>query len=317
MLRWRLLSASVLITIAVSLAWLDYSQALSAPPGLWMLPLYFTVLGLGTHEMLTLFAKQGWHLQRWPIYFGVFGMVLGCCCDPLWDALDLFQLDYYFEWEGETIYLFQRMIRMLSWYVFVPFLTLLILLQAIRHYNDSGKHVVQLALSYFTILYMGFFGSYFALLRFMDLPTCKQGMLALLSMILIVKASDAGAYACGRLFGRHKLAPQLSPGKTYEGALGGLFVAGVVSLLCFQYIAPLMVPEWTTFEPGRYVAYGFLLGGVGIIGDLAESMLKREMGVKDSGSTLPGLGGVLDVLDSLLTAAPVAYLCWQFGLIAG
>lgn len=122
--------------------------------------------------------------------------------------------------------------------------------------------------------------------------------------ILVVKASDTGAYFGGRLFGRHKLIPWLSPGKTWEG-----FVFGIVSAAA---VATLFAWLWSgrTWVPpiGAAVVGGAVLGLVGAGGDLAESLLKREAGAKDSGRVLPGMGGIFDVLDSLLPVAPIAWL---------
>lgn len=124
-------------------------------------------------------------------------------------------------------------------------------------------------------------------------------------VLLVTKSSDIGAYTLGSLIGRHKLVPWLSPGKTWEGLLGAvLFAAGIgaggAALLGLFGI-----------EGRPDVLPGALLGGVfaiaGQAGDLLESVLKRDAGAKDSGGTIPGFGGVLDVVDSILLAAPMAY----------
>jgi phosphatidate cytidylyltransferase len=119
-----------------------------------------------------------------------------------------------------------------------------------------------------------------------------------------VKCGDIGAYAVGRLFGRTKLAPVLSPGKTIEGSLGGLAFACAAAYFTFWAMADSTPKRW------GWLAYGLLVGTAGMLGDLAESLLKRDAGRKDSSTWMPGFGGVLDILDSVLLAAPVAYLCW-------
>jgi phosphatidate cytidylyltransferase len=131
-----------------------------------------------------------------------------------------------------------------------------------------------------------------------------HGAWMLLCIIAIVKASDIGAYATGRLIGRHKLIPWLSPGKTVEGFFGGLILAALTGLL----VAALRGDMALT----RAFLLGLALGAVGQLGDLLESLLKRDAGVKDSGR-VPGFGGVLDLLDSPLLAAPVAY--WLLKLV--
>jgi phosphatidate cytidylyltransferase len=116
----------------------------------------------------------------------------------------------------------------------------------------------------------------------------------------IVMMTDTGAYYTGRTFGRHKLAPRVSPGKTIEGAIGGLVTAVVAGFLCRL----TFFPEIPTVHA---LAMGAALGVIGQFGDLAESLLKRGSGVKDSGTLLPGHGGMLDRVDSLLFCAPVLY----------
>lgn len=132
-----------------------------------------------------------------------------------------------------------------------------------------------------------------------------------LGVLVVTKSCDIGAYFTGRAIGRHKLIPWLSPGKTWEGLFGGIALATLVCLgglvlarehaqmPGMQHVASL--PLWYA------VVIGVLFACVGQVGDLLESVLKRDAGVKDSGRTLPGFGGVLDVLDSVLLVAPVAF----------
>jgi phosphatidate cytidylyltransferase len=131
----------------------------------------------------------------------------------------------------------------------------------------------------------------------------------------VVKMSDVGAYTVGRLAGRHKLAPVLSPGKTIEGALGGLLFACLGSWIALRWVLPAMTGAVAVYSNWGWLVYGLLVGLAGILGDLAESLIKRDVGRKDSSDWLPGFGGVLDMLDSVLLAAPVAYLCWAFGVV--
>jgi phosphatidate cytidylyltransferase len=112
------------------------------------------------------------------------------------------------------------------------------------------------------------------------------------------------------------MAPQLSPGKTVAGGIGCLAAAVVAAWVFFVFIAPWMTGE----PPARLIAlraavYGVLLAIVGVMGDLGESLIKRDVQRKDSSSWLPGLGGVLDIMDSLLFAIPVAFTCYAVGLV--
>lgn len=134
------------------------------------------------------------------------------------------------------------------------------------------------------------------------------GLLPLVSFVAVVKAGDIAAYLVGSLLGRTRMAPSLSPGKTWEGALAGLAGSMAAAWLVLECFGPAPRRPW-----GGWPVYGLLLGLAGIVGDLCESLVKRDCGVKDSGRWLGGLGGMLDLVDSLLLAAPVAWLLWQAG----
>jgi phosphatidate cytidylyltransferase len=124
-----------------------------------------------------------------------------------------------------------------------------------------------------------------------------------LSILLMVKFTDIGAYFGGRAFGKHKLIPWLSPGKTWEGLFFGLLTAGLVGAACAPGIPNVV--WWKAF------IFGIVIGGIGQLGDLLESLMKRDAEVKDSGQVVPGFGGVLDIIDSPLLAAPFAYLLFS------
>jgi phosphatidate cytidylyltransferase len=124
-----------------------------------------------------------------------------------------------------------------------------------------------------------------------------------LMILLVVKFTDIGAYFGGRSLGRHKLILWLSPGKTWEGLVCGIITAGLVGMAFAPRVAHLSLPKAFIF--------GVIIGGVGQLGDLMESMMKRDADVKDSGRLIPGFGGILDVIDSPLFAAPFAYLLFS------
>jgi phosphatidate cytidylyltransferase len=118
----------------------------------------------------------------------------------------------------------------------------------------------------------------------------------LLFLILLVVAADVGAYFAGRSFGRNKLAPRVSPGKTWEGVLGGFVAAAVMAAVGVW---------WFKVDAPRFAALCIIVVVASIIGDLTESLFKRHAGLKDSGTLLPGHGGLLDRVDSITAAAPV------------
>lgn len=131
-----------------------------------------------------------------------------------------------------------------------------------------------------------------------------HGTFYVLYFIAVTKFSDSGAYAVGSLVGKHKMAPHISPGKSWEGGVGAILVSVVASVL-FAHVASAKLHGMNL---GHAVILGFLLGGGAVVGDLIESLFKREAGVKDSGRFLPGIGGILDLLDSLLFNAPLMYV---------
>jgi len=131
-----------------------------------------------------------------------------------------------------------------------------------------------------------------------------DGRYFLLYFILITKFSDMGAYAVGSLIGRHKMIPRISPGKTWEGFGGAIAVSTGASLVFVHFFGDRM----HGMTPLHAVILGVVLSISAVIGDLIESLFKREAGVKDSGRVFPGIGGILDLLDSLLFNAPLMYL---------
>ena len=131
-----------------------------------------------------------------------------------------------------------------------------------------------------------------------------DGRYYVLYFILVTKFSDSGAYIVGSLIGRHKMIPRISPGKTWEGFAGAIVVAAGASFLFAQWAGPRLAG----MTPTHSIILGILLAATAVIGDLIESLFKREAGVKDSGSLFPGMGGILDLLDSLLFNAPLMYL---------
>ena len=133
------------------------------------------------------------------------------------------------------------------------------------------------------------------------------GMAHLIGIVLIVKMADSGAYFVGKRMGRTKLAPVISPGKTVEGLMGGFVVAGLSAYIYYKAILPGLGISLGGTLWGPAVMAGLLTTG-GVVGDLTESMVKRAAGVKDSGVSIPGLGGIWDVTDSLIPAAILGYL---------
>ncbi|KYK74009.1 phosphatidate cytidylyltransferase [Aggregatibacter actinomycetemcomitans] len=128
-----------------------------------------------------------------------------------------------------------------------------------------------------------------------------HGIMLLLYVFILVWVADSGAYFVGRKFGKHKLAPKVSPGKSWQGAIGGLVMAGVVSAIFVNVTQQGLIKD---VSPSAFIALSVVTVAISILGDLTESMFKRQSGIKDSSNLIPGHGGILDRIDSLTAAVP-------------
>ncbi|TWT88364.1 Phosphatidate cytidylyltransferase [Pseudobythopirellula maris] len=194
---------------------------------------------------------------------------------------------------------------------------MVVFVEEMVRYAGPGAASTRLARSVFTVAYAGGLMGFVAQLRLLAGGVWdadgRWGMVALLSLIVVVKMDDTGAYFAGRALGRHKMTPILSPGKTWEGALGGFALSAVGAMIALGPLAHALGCDstrgfWTWL--GGCLLYALLVGAAGMAGDLAVSLLKRDAQLKNSSTWMPGFGGVLDLLDSILFAAPVAYFLW-------
>jgi phosphatidate cytidylyltransferase len=173
-------------------------------------------------------------------------------------------------------------------------------------FEKPGRTMAKIAGTVLVVAYVGLLGSFTLQLRWFE--GRLQGIVALVFLVATAKGADTGAYAMGRLAGRHQLWPSLSPKKTVEGAVGGLIfgvAAALIVAAIARYILKIPTLEWKVAA-----LYGLVIGAVAQLGDLMESMIKRDCERKDASAVVPGFGGVLDVIDSLIFAGPVAYLFW-------
>ena len=162
-------------------------------------------------------------------------------------------------------------------------------------HKDNSQALVGISLTLFGVLYISWFLSFLIKIRFLE-----GGVLWVAYLLAVTKAGDIGAYAAGTVFGRHNLIPHISPKKSVEGTLGGLLGSVLVSYVLWHFLSL----QFTLFH---ILVLGLLIGVVGQIGDLSESLMKRFCKVKDSGHLLPGMGGILDAVDSILFTAPIFY----------
>ena len=172
---------------------------------------------------------------------------------------------------------------------------------ASRLFRGAEGFIRDVAASALVIAYIPLLGMFVPLLM-----AAPDGQLRILTVIACVVASDTGAYGVGSLIGRHKLAPHISPGKTWEGLVGGVAVTTAVAVLASVFL--LGAPWWVG------VPLGVLVSLAATTGDLVESLLKRDAGIKDMSNFLPGHGGVMDRLDSMLVAVPVGWLVLHLAL---
>ncbi len=171
--------------------------------------------------------------------------------------------------------------------------------------NSTG--LTAIATTLFGLMYVPWLLNFIQKINFFPFAPgspADAGKFFLLYFILITKFSDMGAYAVGSLIGRHKMIPRISPGKTWEGFAGGILVSTGASVAFVHYFGAKMVG----MDYRHAVILGVILSITAVIGDLIESLFKREAGLKDSGAFFPGIGGILDLLDRLLFNAPIMYL---------
>lgn len=169
--------------------------------------------------------------------------------------------------------------------------------------KSNTKGILAISTTLFGLLYVPWLLNFIQKIQFFP-GVGDNGKFYVLYFILVTKFSDTGAYAVGSLIGRHKMIPRISPGKTWEG-FGGAIVVSTGASVIFAQLAGERLAGMTTLHA---VILGILLSTAAVVGDLIESIFKREAGVKDSGQFFPGIGGILDLLDSLLFNAPLMYL---------
>ena len=181
-------------------------------------------------------------------------------------------------------------------------------LEAMR-FRKPGHSMESLGANLLTVAYCGVLLAVTAQLRWVQ--GAHAGYLLLGSLVVSAKIGDIGAYTLGRLFGKRKMAPHLSPGKTWAGFGGALLGAALGSTLWLTIAPPLFDENWAAPPVWVSVLFGLVIGITGLTGDLCESLIKRDVGQKDSAPLMPGFGGLLDLLDSVLYAGPVALLLWH------
>ncbi len=283
-------SRRLFIAAFAALCWLDETNAGGARQGAWLFPVALLLSLAASGEILWLVSTADRKPIGWLIYLGNLLIVAASGIGIFWPSLSEAMALGKFGWPLAA---------------FIVTVLLAFVREMVR-YDASGKSISNLSGSILSLAYVGLLFSF---------VVAMPGLIALLSLIAVVKMGDTGAYTIGRLIGRRKMTPKLSPGKTWEGAGGAVLFSIIGSWAIFRFLAPVLNPSATPLEPWRWISYGIIVGVAGLLGDLAESLLKRDAGRKDSSRWMPGFGGVLDLLDSILFAAPAAYLCWAAKLV--
>jgi phosphatidate cytidylyltransferase len=166
----------------------------------------------------------------------------------------------------------------------------------------NAEGIETMAVTLFGLIYVAWLCNFITRVNF----TTTNGRFWVMYLVVTTKFTDIGAYLVGTKMGRHKMIPRISPKKTWEGTVGGVLFALGSSLLCYRALYDKLAGDGMFLK--HAIVLGLLLGAAAVIGDLAESLVKREAGVKDSSTWLPGHGGALDLIDSLLFTAPLLYV---------
>jgi len=227
------------------------------------------MIGCGLWEFFNLAEKKGIFVYK---YFGVFiGMLV--------------PITLYFQSGMEGYFAVE------PFFIVIACLFTFVLLFIRR---ENSQALASISVTMFGLLYIAWFFSFFVKIKFLP-----QGASLVAFLILVTKMGDVGAYFAGRSIGKHSLIPRISPNKTVEGTVGGL-IASVATAL----VSKLYLPGYSY---AHLLILGLLLGILAQVGDLAESLIKRDCNVKDAGDNISGFGGILDIIDSLLFTAPIFY----------
>jgi phosphatidate cytidylyltransferase len=306
--RSRVVVAAIVIASFLALAVADARGLGGAPPAWWLLPVAIAIAVGGVGELGTLLAARDLPLPGWFLRPAVVAVVLAAALGPQASMQSMLPT------AGRAASDWASMGGPAVAYALA--VGMLFGIEIVR-YRPHGRALERIAAGGLVLAYIGLPLAFMVVLRLLCVENLgieqtgpgHLGIVPLASLVAVVKAGDIAAYAVGSLLGRHRMAPVLSPGKTWEGAAASL--AASIAVAC---AVPGLAGTGLPWQPwGGWPLFGAAVGAAGMVGDLAESLLKRETGAKDSGRSLGGLGGVLDLVDSLLFAAPVAWLLWVLG----
>ena len=260
-------------------------------PQIWVWAVIVIVATLGQLEFYILANKAGIPVYR----------VLGVMC-----GLAMISATYYTAGPEPA-----QIAASYKWEIIVLLASFMLIFARQFLQKDNAKSIEIIGATLFGILYVPFLLNFATRIAFSWTGTqnafrmSDTGRLLILYLLIVVKLTDVGAFFVGSLIGKHKLIPRVSPGKTWEGFFGGVTVA-VIASCSFCYLVEGNF-GLIHMDMVHAVILGVILALAGVIGDLFESVLKRSASKKDSGAVIPGMGGILDVIDSILFGAPVLY----------
>lgn len=301
MLSRRLFSAAIIVSIMIFLTWLDFflgRPEMLGRPGLVLAILSIGISVVAAGELVHMWRSEEIKLRYSVACYGTLIMTTFAFVPLFWS----FPVDCP--------------IGVFGWAVIgMTCATGTAFCFEMRFSELDRDSVTRLAYYVLTLGYLAILFGFLAPHRLLE-QNNLLGIFSIVSLITTVKLSDACAYFAGKSMGTVKLAPRLSPNKTVQGGVGAV-LGGVLGAMFMVYV---IAPYLFQFELGRpmwwVIAYGVALTLAGMFGDLAESYLKRTAQCKDSSSWFPGLGGALDVIDSLVAAAPVSFLMWMIDVSA-
>jgi phosphatidate cytidylyltransferase len=273
-----------------ALCWADATAAFAAEPGWWLAPLAVAIAAGGAGEVARMAAARGLAVRPLlvPVAAGLLTVV------PLLSAwLRPAETGWSTAWLAGAM----------------AGTAILLAVAEILTYRPAAGALARLVAGFATAAAIGLPLGLLLDLRLRSAAWGVPGLLPLASMLAVVKGGDIAAYLVGSRIGRRRMAPALSPGKTWEGAAASL--AASLAVAWGMLAATGWAGGWQPW--GGWPVYGLVLGVAGMLGDLAESLVKRELGAKDSGRSLGALGGFLDLADAVLFAAPVAWMLWMLG----
>jgi phosphatidate cytidylyltransferase len=269
----RTLSTLVLWTVVILCV-----RYLGAVGGIWLLTI---ISALTLREFYSLVEKMGL------VPFHRVGIALGVAI-----TLTPYYIEPYFPLRAEWL------------------LALAVIIFSVRILGERNpdSRVETLAWSLFGVVYVPFMLHFLARILCVHTPHQHTGMALAIWLIAVSKFCDMGALATGLAFGKHKMAPYISPKKSWEGVVGGLATSALIGA-CLASAGKAYLPP--SFTPWLAALVALPIAAIGIVSDLIESVIKRRADIKDTGQTIPGIGGVFDLSDSLILTAPVGWMVFQ------